>query len=226
MKAKWTIIAKAYSSIRDGVGQQRASLATSLILVCPKLGIINVKNYFRRLNWAFETTANGIKALKQTSFPDFCHFEADNLDTNITPKDIMQFCAQVDYIPQQIFTQIYEEDYFNPTGSSPGNQRLQQGLLTSYSVVPQLNQTSTLLGGGSIGSPDSFPVVGSILARFPEPFNCIKGKELEDQWTDSMFDLYNPDEGSIDSMLREYYEGSYGQSSFQNQSIQKDKGRY
>lgn len=42
------------------------------------------------------------------------------------------------------------------------------------------------------------------MARFSEPFNGIKGEELEDQWTGSMFDLYNPAEGSIDSMLREY----------------------
>ncbi len=95
MKAKWTIIAKAYSSIRDVVGKQRASLATFLILVCPKLGIINAKNYFRKMNWDFETTADGIKVLKQTSFPDLCHFEWHILYTNITPKDIVQFCAQV-----------------------------------------------------------------------------------------------------------------------------------
>jgi hypothetical protein len=108
------------------------------------------------------------------------------------------------------------EDYFNPIGSSPGIQRPKQGLLASCPVVPQLKQPSTLLGGESIGSPDSFLVVGSILVRFPEPFNSIKGEELEDQWTGSMFDLYNPAEGSIDSMLREYFEGSYWQSSFQS----------
>jgi hypothetical protein len=108
------------------------------------------------------------------------------------------------YIPQHSANQITGEDYFNRIGSSPGNQRPQQGLLASCPVFPQLNQPSTLLGGGIIGSPDSFPVVGSILARFPEPFNGIKGEELDDQWTGSMFDLYNPAEGSIDSMLREY----------------------
>jgi hypothetical protein len=85
----------------------------------------------------------------------------------------------VDYIPQQIATQIAGEDYSNPIGSSPGNQRHQQSLLASCSVIPQLDQPRTLLGGGSIDSPDSFPVVGSILAGFPEPFNGIKGEELE-----------------------------------------------
>jgi hypothetical protein len=120
------------------------------------------------------------------------------------------------YIPQQIANQIAGEDHFNPIGSSPGNQKHQQGLLASCPVVPQLNQPSTLLGRGSIGSPDSFPVVVSILASFPEPFNGIKGEELEDQWTGSLFDLYNPAEGSIDSMLRKYFGVSYEQSSFQS----------
>jgi hypothetical protein len=89
-EAKWTIIAKAYSSIRDVVRKQRASLATFLALVCSKLSIINVKNYFRK-KWTFETTVNSTKVLKQNSFLDHRHFEGDTLHTNITPKDILQF---------------------------------------------------------------------------------------------------------------------------------------
>jgi hypothetical protein len=197
------------------VGKQRASLATFLAFVS-KLGIINVKNYFRKMNWILETTVNGIKVLKQTSFPNLGHFEADILYTNITPKDIIQFCTQVGYIPQQIANQIAGEDYFSPIGSSLGNQRLQQGFLASCPVVAQLDKPSSLLKGGSILSSDSFPVAGSILAGFPEPLNVVKGEELDDQWTGSMFDLYNPPEGSIDSMLRGYFEGSYEKSSFQN----------
>jgi hypothetical protein len=75
---------------------------------------------------------------------------------------------------------------------------------------------------GVLGSPEAFPLVGSILARFPEPFNGIKGEESENQGSGSMFDLYNRTEGSIDSMLREYIEGSYEQSNFHNQSIRKE----
>jgi hypothetical protein len=108
------------------------------------------------------------------------------------------------------------EDYFNPIGSSPGIQRPKQGLLASCPVISQLKQPSTLLGGESIGSPDSFLVVGSILARFPEPFNGIKGEVLEDQWKGWMFDLYNPAEANIDSILREYFEGNYEHSSSQS----------
>jgi hypothetical protein len=37
-----------------------------------------------------------------------------------------------------------------------------------------------------------------------------------------MFDLYNPPEGSIDSMLRGYFEGGCEQSYLQNLSIGKE----
>jgi hypothetical protein len=78
-KAKWTVIAKAYSCIRDIVGKQRASLVTFLTLVCPRIGTIIVDNYFGKMNWNLETTAGGTKILKQTSFPDLSYFRADIL---------------------------------------------------------------------------------------------------------------------------------------------------
>lgn len=92
-------------------------------------------------------------------------------------------------------------------------------LLFSY---PQLGQPSTLLGGGSIGSLDSFPVIENILTGFLELINELKGGESQNLWTGYMFDLYNPTEGSIDTMLRNTFEGSYAQSSFRNQSIYKE----
>jgi hypothetical protein len=70
---------------------QRASLATFLTLICPKLSIINEE--LLQENCTFETTVNSTRVLKQTSFPDHRHFEGDTLHTNITPKDILQFCA-------------------------------------------------------------------------------------------------------------------------------------
>jgi hypothetical protein len=95
-------------------------------------------------------------------------------------------------------------------------------LSRAYWALAQLSRSSSsqaLYSEESIGSPDSFPVVGSILAGVPEPFNGIKEEESEDQWMGTMSDLYRPPEGSIDRMLRYSFEGSYAQSSFQNQSI-------
>jgi hypothetical protein len=184
-KAKWTIVARAYSSIRDVVGKQRASLLAFLTLVCPKIGMINAEDYFWMMNWKLEAAVDGTKVLKQTSFPDLSSFGADILYTNMTPKDVIHFCAQMCYIPQQVANQIAWGDNFSPAGSLPRNQISQQSLLSSCPVAPQLEQSTRLIGEGeaAVGSsPACPPSVGSGLAAFSVPL----------KWTGSMLDLYPP----------------------------------
>jgi hypothetical protein len=88
-KAKWTIIAKAYSSIRDVVGKQKASLLAFLTLVYPKIGIINAEDYFWKMNWKLEAAVDVTKVLKQTSFPDLSYFGADILYTSKSPTKLL-----------------------------------------------------------------------------------------------------------------------------------------
>jgi hypothetical protein len=184
-KAKWTIVAKAYSSIRDVVGKQRASLLAFLTLVCPKIGIINAEDYFWKMNWKLEAAVDGTKVLKQTSFPDLSFFGAGILYTNVTPKDVIHFCAQMCCIPQQVANQIAWGDNFNPAGSLPRNQISQQSLLASCPMASQLEQSTSLIGEGEAAvdsSPACPPSVGNGLAAFSVPL----------KWTGSMLDLYNP----------------------------------
>jgi hypothetical protein len=63
---------------------------------------------------------------------------------------------------------------------------------------------------GILGSPESFPLVGSILARFPEPFNGIREKNQKINGQ-ALFDLYNPTEGSINSMIQYFFEDRHEQ---------------
>lgn len=58
------------------------------------------------MNWKLEAAVDGTKVLKQTSFLDLSYFGADILYTNMTPKDVIHFCAQMCYIPQQVANQI------------------------------------------------------------------------------------------------------------------------
>jgi hypothetical protein len=58
------------------------------------------------MNWKLEAAVDGTKVLKQTSFPYLSYFGADVLYTNMTPKDVIHFCAQMCYIPQQVANQI------------------------------------------------------------------------------------------------------------------------
>jgi hypothetical protein len=108
-KAKWTIIAKADSTIRDAVGKQRTSLLVFLTLVCPKIGIINTEDYLWKMNWALQGTGAGTQVLKQTFLPDLSNFSTDILYTNMTAKDIIRVCAQVGYITQNDVQQIGRE---------------------------------------------------------------------------------------------------------------------
>ena len=105
-KAKWTIIAKADSTIRDAVGKQRTSLLAFLTLVCPKIGIINTEDYFWKMKWALQGTGAGTQVLNQTFLPGLGNFSTDVLYTNMTAKDIIQVCAQVGYISQMMCNKL------------------------------------------------------------------------------------------------------------------------
>jgi len=48
-KAKWSIIARAYTDIRDQVGKANASIEIFFSIVCPKMGIISADDYFARM---------------------------------------------------------------------------------------------------------------------------------------------------------------------------------
>src|SRR5258708_37607266 len=58
-KAKWTVIAAAYSKIRDEVGKQNAPLDRFLSIVCPKIGIVDDESYLNRHNWTCQILTDG-----------------------------------------------------------------------------------------------------------------------------------------------------------------------
>jgi hypothetical protein len=53
VKAKWAILAKAYSSIRDRVGKENVPLDGFLALTCPVIGILPPEEYFEKMGWSF-----------------------------------------------------------------------------------------------------------------------------------------------------------------------------
>jgi hypothetical protein len=71
-----------------------------LTLVCPRIVII-VEDYSGKMNWNLETATDDSRILKQTSLPGLSFFAADILYTSMTPKDVVYFCTQMGYIPQQ-----------------------------------------------------------------------------------------------------------------------------
>ncbi|KAK6614652.1 hypothetical protein H4I96_00973 [Botrytis cinerea] len=95
--AKWSIIARAYTLMRDaGV---RRSVSEFLALVCPHIGILTVDDYLSDLNWTFETNEEGTVCLRQTSPPEIGSFPAHIARTLLTDLDIITFCGTQGYLP-------------------------------------------------------------------------------------------------------------------------------
>jgi hypothetical protein len=85
-KAKWAIVAKAYSIIRDRVGKANAPLASFMALVCPMIGIPSPAEYFDLMGWMYPDTE---KELKRRFLPDVSQFDTT---TTLSPTDIVSFC--------------------------------------------------------------------------------------------------------------------------------------
>jgi hypothetical protein len=94
-KAKWTIVAKAYSIIRDQVGKTQAPLDHFLQLVCPLVGIIEPPKYLGKMGWAMPNTET--KEMTRDFFPDLTRFDAYLLKTNLSADDIVQHCQEAGY---------------------------------------------------------------------------------------------------------------------------------
>ncbi|KAG9230089.1 mating-type protein ALPHA1/MAT-1/A-1, partial [Amylocarpus encephaloides] len=95
--AKWSILARAYTGIRDCVGKENAPMATFLQIVCPKIGIIGVDDYFVMMNWVVENT-NGLLVIRQFAAPEFSKFPDAIINTPMTERDVTCYCALKGYI--------------------------------------------------------------------------------------------------------------------------------
>ncbi|RFU34446.1 hypothetical protein B7463_g1887, partial [Scytalidium lignicola] len=135
-KAKWSIVARAYSGIRDHLGKRRAPLDAFLIRVCPKIGIIAVEAYLTTMNWTFVVYPDDSKSLKQSSEPDFSTFPNVIMTTTMTERDVVNYCGQMGYITVVEAAAIINR-HFTVTNNIVGAQIPHQGLLAGTAVIPQ-----------------------------------------------------------------------------------------
>lgn len=98
-KVKWSILAKAYSIIRDRVGKQHAPLDKFLLICCPEIGTVSVNNYLRKLNWVVGANEQGELTLTQTETPDLADFEAEITNCTMTEIDIIEHCVHQHFFP-------------------------------------------------------------------------------------------------------------------------------
>ncbi|QDS68478.1 hypothetical protein FKW77_010845 [Venturia effusa] len=94
-QAKWSIIAKAYSVIRDMVGKANAPLDKFLQIVCPLINIIEPVNYLDTMGWWMP--AGQHMELSRRFTPNITLFPTDVLTTTLSVDDVVNHCSSLGY---------------------------------------------------------------------------------------------------------------------------------
>ena len=68
-KAKWAIIGKAYSVLRDKLGKENAPLDQFLEIICPHMDIIEPTQYFVIMGWEITTAEDGESFMHRNEKP-------------------------------------------------------------------------------------------------------------------------------------------------------------
>nr|BAJ60630.1 alpha domain protein [Trichophyton simii] len=94
-KAKWAIVAKAYSVIRDKhIGQ--VTLESFLALIGPFIGLVSVANYLDTMGLQVVSTEDKQFSLIKAN-PN-AHINPMDLTTNLSVDDVVHYCYQIGYV--------------------------------------------------------------------------------------------------------------------------------
>ena len=145
-QAKWAILAKAYSIIRDHKGKAFAPLDLFLSLTCPHIGIITANEYLPRLGWSL-VVEDGCKVLCRTSAPSPASFDDSLKTTNLSVQDIINYCHE------NKFVETNNIDVSNsapslalatrPSTTSFMSAQTPYGTINSFDSAPSSSMTST-----------------------------------------------------------------------------------
>ena len=95
-KAKWSIIAKAYSEIRDSEGREQAPLNVFLPLAAAALYMVAPAEYLIRMGWEIKVE-NGESQLIRHFVPELLTFDENTLSTNLSVPDLIKCCRSCGY---------------------------------------------------------------------------------------------------------------------------------
>nr|CAI59771.1 mating-type protein MAT1-1-1 [Xanthoria polycarpa] len=93
-KAKWALLAKAYSVIRDHVGKEHAPVDAFLSIVADFVGIIDNQNYLIAMGWEVCVNEAGIVSLAKSDMVDI---DIGMLSTNLSAEDIIAYASANGY---------------------------------------------------------------------------------------------------------------------------------
>ncbi|KAJ9665861.1 hypothetical protein H2201_003985 [Coniosporium apollinis] len=105
-KAKWTVLAAAYSAIRDNVDKSDAPLDEFLRISAPYIGIIEPGAYLELLGWKTTKLEGDVGALVRVFTPDLNSFDASLRTSNLSVEDLADHCYEVGYITLEALNAI------------------------------------------------------------------------------------------------------------------------
>lgn len=167
-KSKWSIIAKAYSLVRDLKGKDDAPLDAFLKINTPFVGIVKPEDYMSVLGWDVEIDQVGQILLRRTANPDVNTFDNEVLTTNISVEDVIR--------------NTYELGYINgddgATVSVPGNEAALTMAVTAQPVRVD-NASQFEINSSSVIDNDSSTVLGPKgLNTNLQDMDAIKGPNI------------------------------------------------
>ena len=97
-KSKWSILAKAYSVIRDAQGKKKAPLDGFLDITGPLIGIVPSQDYFSVLGWQMASGINNEIILVRDRNFDIKTIDQELLITNLSVQDLVVACRHYGYV--------------------------------------------------------------------------------------------------------------------------------
>ena len=114
-KAKWTILAKAYSAIRDIQGKVNSPLDQFLAMSTPLVGIIEPHQYLEALGWNFIAETDGHIVIQRED----PKFDADALSTSVSVNGVIRNCYMQGYFTGRLSDVLLTNDEATLTGAQP-----------------------------------------------------------------------------------------------------------
>jgi hypothetical protein len=96
-KSLWSLMAKAWSMIRDQIGKDKAPLDQFFQIICPYLNIPSPETYLERHGWELIIDEDGSPSLSRNYAPssDLCGAGIVNMALSV--EDIIMYCQSMGY---------------------------------------------------------------------------------------------------------------------------------
>ncbi|KAF2691513.1 MAT1-1-1 [Lentithecium fluviatile CBS 122367] len=102
-KAYWSLMAKAWSTIRDQVGKDNAPLDHFFRIVCPYLNIPSPETYLQHLGWNFHVNRDGLPTISRDPSYNMSPSDARDETVALSVEDIISYCQSMGYAQQYVF---------------------------------------------------------------------------------------------------------------------------